>query len=117
MKCLSVDGQRLPDVEGREDETRLWDQPPGSWCWRLDGPRGARALEVVLPSAYPPGPGIVHPHQIATCQIQEDRWTWDGDEDRPTLTPSILVETLWGEDRTRVYWHGYMTAGRLEACE
>ncbi len=39
-------------------------------------------------------------------------WQWDGDPDRPTLTPSIRA--LDGDETV---WHGYMTAGRLEACE
>ena len=117
MKCRSVDCQRLPAVTGRYGETGLWNEPPGTWRWRLDGPGGARVLEVVLPSAYPPGPGVVHPYQIAHCEIAEGRWKWDGNESKPTLDPSILVDTLWGEDRARVYWHGHMRAGRLEACE
>ena len=40
-------------------------------------------------------------------------WHWDGDEDRPTLQPSIRA--IGPSDRT--LWHGYLTAGRLEACE
>jgi hypothetical protein len=34
-------------------------------------------------------------------------WTWDGNEDRPTLRPSLL---------RRGGWHGYVTAGRMQAC-
>jgi len=31
-------------------------------------------------------------------------WGWDGNEDKPTLTPSIHAPDLW---------HGYLTAGKL----
>lgn len=34
-------------------------------------------------------------------------WSWDGDEERPTLSPSI---------HTPGYWHGFLRAGRLVSC-
>jgi hypothetical protein len=34
-------------------------------------------------------------------------WHWDGNEDKPTLAPS--VHHLGG-------WHGYVRAGRMESC-
>lgn len=34
-------------------------------------------------------------------------WGWDGDEEKPTITPSIHAP---GE------WHGFLRAGRLESC-
>lgn len=34
-------------------------------------------------------------------------WGWDGNEERPTLTPSIHAIGRW---------HGYLRAGRLESC-
>lgn len=35
-------------------------------------------------------------------------WGWNGDREKPTLTPSIRAGT---DD-----WHGYLTAGRLVSC-
>lgn len=34
-------------------------------------------------------------------------WGWDGDTEKPTLTPSILTPGTW---------HGYLKAGRLVSC-
>jgi hypothetical protein len=34
-------------------------------------------------------------------------WAWDGNEDKPTLSPSILFPGTW---------HGYLKSGRLESC-
>lgn len=34
-------------------------------------------------------------------------WGWDGNEDAPTITPSI-----W----TKGHWHGYLTAGEFRSC-
>ena len=125
MQCESVDGRRLPDVHGRDDETGLWDKPPGTWRWRLGGWKGARVLEAVLPSRYPDGPGKVKDHLMCHCLVEgpsekwigKPIWAWDGNEEEPTLSPSILVDALWGEDSVRVFWHGYMEKGNLRACE
>jgi hypothetical protein len=39
-------------------------------------------------------------------------WTWDGNREAPTLSPSILV---WGEGRDKpATWHGFLRAGKLE---
>ena len=125
MICESVKGQRIADIQGRDDETGLWNSPPGTWRWRLNGWKGKRIMEGVLPSRYPDGPGIVHPYQMCNClvikgtSVDEDipQWSWDGNIEKPTLAPSILVDTTWGEDYTRVFWHGYMDAGDFCACE
>ena len=39
-------------------------------------------------------------------------WLWDGNRDAPTLEPSIACGPEGERD-----WHGYMTAGRMKACE
>ena len=55
-------------------------------------------------------PGVSGPDSL---QIQrgspggERVWGWDGNEDQPTLSPSI---------HTPGCWHGYMRKGRLESC-
>ena len=59
-------------------------------------------------------------HSVHTLRIYQEgdpippkpSWQWDGNEDTPTLTPSIACGMPKGCD-----WHGYMTAGRLEAHE
>lgn len=55
-------------------------------------------------------PGFDHPDSI---QIQKGQpggsrvWGWDGNEDKPTITPSIHAPNQW---------HGHMKAGRLVSC-
>jgi hypothetical protein len=34
-------------------------------------------------------------------------WGWDGNVEKPTLKPSILVPEMW---------HGYLRNGKLESC-
>ena len=45
-------------------------------------------------------------------------WGWDGNQDKPTLTPSLLLEKVVKVDplTKEQVWHGHMTAGRLESC-
>ena len=124
-QCESVQGLQVPDVHGQEDLTGLWDDPPGTWRWRHDAYEGKRVLEAVLPSRYPEGPGVVHPYQLCKCPVDVREksdpayplWGWDGNEEKPTLHGSILVGTLWGEEKVKVFWHGHLKEGCFCACE
>ena len=86
----------------------------GAMQWRLmfdrNGVGPVRALLVLLPRVGIPG-GESH---YLYVERQPDNWAspgpvkaWDGDLERPTLTPSI--QTLPAEGG----WHGYITAGNL----
>lgn len=55
--------------------------PDGGWCSIPVGPRAPEFLGPV--------------------------WDWDGNEDRPTVTPSVWVHGRW---------HGFITAGRMVSC-
>lgn len=40
-------------------------------------------------------------------------WHWDGNREKPTLTPSINILQLNDKgERIGEHWHGYLTAGR-----
>ena len=39
----------------------------------------------------------------------EQAWKWDGNEAKPTLTPSILR-------KSGCRWHGYLTGGEFRTC-
>ena len=50
---------------------------------------------------------------IAEGTVPHPVWTWDGNYEAPTLSPSILVHGGKGQpDR----WHGYLRAGKLETA-
>lgn len=38
----------------------------------------------------------------------EGKWQWNGDFEKPTTTPSILID--------RGHWHGYLTGGVFRSC-
>ena len=71
-------------------------------CWKkltdAEGLAGAFAM---------PGGTGERPRRASDPSILQV-WGWDGNEDKPTLTPSIHV--FEGE---RTIWHGYATAGEL----
>ncbi|NMZ72988.1 hypothetical protein HBO32_07745 [Pseudomonas nitroreducens] len=49
------------------------------------------------------GPGSQHP-----------RWDWNGDVNKPTFSPSILVTYWWGEQREDRRCHSFVRDGRIE---
>ena len=49
----------------------------------------------------------IHRHASEPGLNGHRSWLWDGNEDKPTLTPSIHYLDNW---------HGYLTAGQLVSC-
>jgi hypothetical protein len=43
-------------------------------------------------------------------------WTWDGNREAPTLTPSVHHQIRRTEGPTTTHWHGYLRAGWWESC-
>lgn len=81
----------------------------GHICYVVDAPDGNI---VGLNFGCPCGCGRVYgatfkPHKPT------GGWDWNGDREKPTLTPSLGCY----EDRGSAYhWHGYLTAGVFTAC-
>lgn len=97
MNKDNVDLRRVPNPLPDGFETK-----PGDFSWseEIDG---HRTLYVCLPSDT----------RMDAIRVQRGNpggprvWGWDGNEDKPTLTPSID----WPG-----HWHGHLNAGRLESC-
>lgn len=54
------------------------------------------------------GRAVLDPIQISRAASSGPRvWTWDGNEQSPTLSPSLH----WVG-----HWHGYLTNGELKSC-
>jgi hypothetical protein len=44
-------------------------------------------------------------------------WTWDNNEVKPTLTPSILIYQMNDQGvKAGEHWHGYLTNGVFKSC-
>lgn len=88
MNTESIDCHRVEDIQ-RPGDFKFSDDRDYLYIW-LPGTTGPDAIRI---TRSPSG--------------NSRAWLWDGNLDRPTLTPSIHVK---GE------WHGYLRAGRLESC-
>lgn len=85
----------------------------GAFCWHED--EGVLSIE------------FRHPHKLreddgdntglfSRIPVTGERaWNWNGDRDKPTLTPSILQRAYWkGSEELQEVWHGFITNGVLQ---
>ena len=84
---------------------------PGDFAWDFDsaatGGDRSRPTHFIY-VALPGDAGGWSPIEVQLGDQGGQRlWGWDGNEDKPTLTPSILSPGIW---------HGYLRAGRLVSC-
>lgn len=95
---------------------------PGQWqvrefdWWR--DPQGREQRGPALVFGCPNGRGVCSmPIAPAPANSNGARWTWDGDRERPTLTPSIHCVALRSdgsiEPGVGCGFHGHMTRGVL----
>lgn len=63
------------------------------------------ALEFICPC----GCGSVHCVSVCEGTKEGKHWLWNGDAEKPTLTPSIQC-------LTSCRWHGYLTDGVFVPC-
>ena len=94
---LSCDMVRVADRQA------VHDGPPGAFCFEQRGMPGARYR--VLWHKLPEGTaGFLRLRPLPASEEAHPSWTFNGDEDRPTLHPSVHYVG---------HWHGYFTAGRM----
>ena len=97
VDCRRFLGETFP--EGlRQPGDFMWDEP------RVGDVR--RCIYIVLPGDKNPS-AIECIHGPAGPLPRDRIWGWDGNEDKPTLTPSIHEPECW---------HGHLIAGRLVSC-
>jgi len=61
-------------------------------------------------------PGCQNWHIVTIKANPEDPgpvWTWNGDTDKPTFHPSILVQSTYGENQEKRVCHSYVRNGRI----
>lgn len=104
MKYLTIALDRHREIPLKEGETTK----PGDFAWSFDSPLFSTDniyLYVHLPDGY----DTWHAIKVARGHvISPDTWSWDGNVEKPTLSPSINVPGKW---------HGYIKNGVAEACE
>lgn len=50
----------------------------------------------------------------ATHAVSEPRWTWNGDAERPTLAPSIVIRVPRADGRPDAVCHSFVRDGQIE---
>jgi hypothetical protein len=61
-----------------------------------------------------PGCGMGHHARIAGPGVPHPCWEFNGDLERPTLSPSLLVRWEWGEERTPKVCHSFVRDGQIQ---
>jgi len=61
-------------------------------------------------------PGCGWTHEVHINPAKSPCWEWNGDLERPTLSPSIRVQWVWGTLRARRCCHFFVRDGRIEFC-
>lgn len=79
----------------------------GDFCWVRNGDGKVTGLEIVLPGGSK-GNGIKSIWLVHQAEPVYPFWEWDGNEQTPTLKPSLQQGGPYG-------YHGTLTAGVLTA--
>lgn len=92
------------DMKRRDPPAEVWELEVGEFCFEVDD-KGQRWFNCTLP-------GETHcripVRPVLTPGINGGHsWEWDGNEDKPTLHPSVHCVGSW---------HGWIKAGRMESC-
>lgn len=95
MNTSSANCRKVADYDAIEKPGDFYFAP-------VQGMGGDTCLHVMLPGSTFICIAVVRGNST-TPKI----WGWDGNEDKPTLTPSI---------HTIGHWHGFLRAGRLVSC-
>lgn len=92
---MNVPAKRLDDIDEPEDRAKA----PGEFMWLEDGKGSVSSLWFVCPCGCGEESAVnIEPHGAAP------RWKWDGNREKPTLTPSL-------HKTAGCKWHGYLRNG------
>lgn len=59
-------------------------------------------------------PGCGREHAIQHGVGSGPRWTWNGDKEKPTFTPSVLVRYPYGNPKVDHICHSFVTDGNIQ---
>jgi len=91
--------------------------PAGQWSFykRYSDPDDAMPAGILF--GCPCGCGEMKSVGFDTHESRRPRWHWDGNRERPTLTPSInILQLNDAGQQVGEHWHGWLTAGEFRSC-
>lgn len=59
-------------------------------------------------------PGCKMPHGISHGAGEGPRWSWNGDCEKPTVSPSILARYPWGDPPADMVCHSFIADGKIQ---
>lgn len=59
-------------------------------------------------------PGCNTVHTIFVAGNEKPRWDWNGDREKPTFSPSILVQQDWGPNHEQRICHSFVRDGQWQ---
>ncbi|WP_337137672.1 DUF6527 family protein [Sphingomonas aquatica] len=95
----------------------LDDAPAGAFEFYTMG-RGERTIGgIILKCPCGCGTATAMPFRRASDEDAWPVWSWDGNEQTPTATPSLLIYQLNEAGQiVGEHWHGFLTAGEWRSC-
>ena len=124
MRFRSVNGIYLPEPLGASEmygDQYCRREAEGTFFWGESVIKDwtGRHLAAIMPYWTPREHRWVPWHFLLVVRPGEPHppcsnpvWQWDGNVEKPTLSPSIGCG-----HRPDFHWHGYLRAGRFEACK
>lgn len=87
--------------------------PPGAFEFYSDREGG---LDAGILFGCPCGCGQMH--SVAVRSEHRPKWEWNGNRERPTLTPSILIYQVAETTGEKIgeHWHGFLADGVFRSC-
>ena len=92
-----------PIVATRVDDITRSTHIPGAFKFFNSGGNGPSGMNFICPC----GCGALSPLHFERDETADPAWQWDGNIEKPTLTPSVH----WVG-----HWHGYLRGGVWESC-
>lgn len=80
----------------------------GSYRFAVEPPSGRTYFWHYCPC----GCGDLRALPVATGEKQPKSWQWNGDKEKPTLSPSIYHYDI----QNQPHWHGFLTDGEWRKC-
>jgi Family of unknown function (DUF6527) len=91
----------------------FFEYPVGHFYWSVDETDGERLLWMKLPRQDddPQGSACIIPVRPTA---DTPAWGWDGNIEKPTLTPSVFHDPQNPESPH--HWHGFIQNGEMKGC-
>jgi hypothetical protein len=97
-----------------KDSSSFFDWPMGHFYWAVSTDGTQRYLWMKLPAQDDDPLGAACSIPIRPAPADMPSWAWDGNLEKPTLTPSVFHDPK--NPQSNYHWHGFITNGEMRGC-